>query len=146
MFVRKCLVTYLLNYSAIGYVPTSSLIHLVCCCLQKEVNTKFSKTSFPSLCCGSTLICRRLRLKGTRLSFPAHHSFFCFWGKPWCGSWSGRGYAVIWPVSVKLWTVALLGGNRLCFRGEALWGQKYVKSQNLLKVLDMGAVRFTGWN
>lgn len=39
-----------------------------------------------------------------------------------------RADDVIWPVSAKLWTVALVRGDRLCFRGEALGGKKYVES------------------
>lgn len=39
-FASMCLVIYLFECSAIGYVPTSSVIHLVCCCLQEVVNTE----------------------------------------------------------------------------------------------------------
>lgn len=43
MFASMSLVIYLSDCLAVGYVPTSSVIHLVCCCLQKKVNTESLK-------------------------------------------------------------------------------------------------------
>lgn len=43
VFAGMSLVIYLFDFSAIGYVPTASVIHLICCCLQKKVNTESLK-------------------------------------------------------------------------------------------------------
>lgn len=117
-FASMCLVIYLFVCSATDMYPPHLLLIWYAALCRKWWIQESLRTTLPSLCCGSTLTWRRLGLEGTTLSFPIHNTFGCFWGKPWCESWSGRGYAIVWPVGVKLWTVTLVSDNKLFQRKE----------------------------
>lgn len=75
-FASMCLVIYFFLCSAIDMYPPHLLFIWYAAVCRKWGIQKSLRTTFPSLCCGSTLTWRRLGLEGASLSFSVHFLLF----------------------------------------------------------------------